>query len=110
MTVAKISNLVQFRGTKLNFEKTVLDLGLIILPELRFISCFFYNFNKKIFFFLFFFSAHNAFKECLMEETKSCTSYCQNDDSCHNPSTQASRFARVIVENAIGFLLNRCSK
>jgi len=51
--------------------------------------------------------AHTAFKECLMEETKSCTT----TTTGHNTSGQAaSRFARSIVENAIGFLLNRCSK
>jgi len=46
--------------------------------------------------------AHSAFKDCLMEETKAC--------SCQDNSCQATNFARSIVENAIGFILNRCSK
>jgi len=46
--------------------------------------------------------AHTAFKDCLMEETKAC--------SCQGDSCQATNFARSIVENAIGFILNRCSK
>merc|ERR1719414_232549 len=50
--------------------------------------------------------AHSAFKDCLMEETKSCT--CQ-DESCSD-SEQATTFAKSIVDNAIGFILNRCSK
>merc|ERR1719189_863867 len=37
-----------------------------------------------------------------MEETKAC--------SCQGDSCQATNFARSIVENAIGFILNRCSK
>eukprot|EP00093_Oithona_nana_P014408 14408.XXX_334637_331793_1 [CDS] Oithona nana genome sequencing. len=50
--------------------------------------------------------AHSAFKDCLMEETKSCK--CQ-EESCSD-SEQATTFARSIVDNAIGFILNRCSK
>lgn len=55
-------------------------------------------------------SAHTAFKDCLMEETKSCS--CQGD-TCQdggNLGQEATTFARIIVDNAIGFLLNRCSK
>lgn len=52
------------------------------------------------------YSAHSAFKDCLMEETKSCK--CQ-EESCSD-SEQATTFARSIVDNAIGFILNRCSK
>ena len=53
------------------------------------------------------FSAHDSFKTCVIEETKECP--CEGDSrSCRDQTQTASHFAKIIVDNSLGFLLKQC--
>ena len=53
-------------------------------------------------------SAHDSFKTCVIEETKECP--CQDEQgSCGDQTQTASHFAKVIVDNSLGFLLKQCN-
>ena len=57
---------------------------------------------------LIFFSAHESFKLCIVEESKECPcseSNCRDDENTET----ASHFAKVIMENSLGFLLKQCT-
>jgi len=52
--------------------------------------------------------AHDSFKTCVIEETKECP--CQDEQgSCGDQTQTASHFAKVIVDNSLGFLLKQCN-
>lgn len=51
--------------------------------------------------------AHDSFKTCVIEETKECP--CEGDSrSCRDQTQTASHFAKIIVDNSLGFLLKQC--
>jgi len=54
--------------------------------------------------------AHDSFKTCVIEETKECPcSEGEGAAQCSDPTQSASHFAKVIVDNSLGFLLKQCN-
>ena len=53
-----------------------------------------------------FYSAHDSFKMCVIEETKECPC---DQEWCSDNTQTASHFAKTIMDNSLGFLLKQCN-